>query len=89
LVRESIRTGMIPILNTMAIVGIVSLPGMMTGQILSGTDPSTAVAYQILILFMIASATSLTTMIITLGCVRMLRDPMHRLRWSRIRRRTS
>ena len=40
---ESIRTGMIPIINAMAAAGIVSLPGMMTGQILSGTAPVEAV----------------------------------------------
>jgi putative ABC transport system permease protein len=46
---ESVRTGMIPIVNSMAIAGLVSLPGMMTGQILSGTPPVEAVKYQILI----------------------------------------
>jgi len=54
---ESIRTGMIPIVNSMAIAGLVSLPGMMTGQILSGTPPVEAVKYQILIFFLIASGT--------------------------------
>ncbi len=54
---ESIRTGMIPIINSMAIAGLVSLPGMMTGQILSGTPPVEAVKYQILIFFLIASGT--------------------------------
>ena len=37
--QQAIRTGMIPIDNTMMVVGIVSLPGMMTGQLLSGTAP--------------------------------------------------
>ncbi|MCU7835717.1 MAG: iron export ABC transporter permease subunit FetB [gamma proteobacterium symbiont of Taylorina sp.] len=54
---ESVRTGMIPIINSMAIAGIVSLPGMMTGQILSGTAPIEAVKYQILIFFMISAGT--------------------------------
>ena len=54
---ESIRTGMIPIINSMAIAGLVSLPGMMTGQILSGTPPVEAVKYQILIFFLIATGT--------------------------------
>ncbi|HID49763.1 MAG TPA: ABC transporter permease, partial [Chromatiales bacterium] len=47
--RDSVRVGMIPIINAMAAAGIVSLPGMMTGQILSGTPPLEAVKYQILI----------------------------------------
>lgn len=59
--QQAVRTGMIPIINTMMVVGIVSLPGMMTGQLLSGTAPMDAVKYQIVIMFLIASATALCT----------------------------
>jgi putative ABC transport system permease protein len=59
--QQAIRTGMIPIINAMMVVGIVSLPGMMTGQLLSGTSPLEAVKYQIVIMFLIASATALCT----------------------------
>ncbi len=45
----------------MMVVGIVSLPGMMTGQILAGAAPRDAVKYQIVIMFLIASATALGT----------------------------
>ncbi|MDD2998200.1 MAG: iron export ABC transporter permease subunit FetB [Erysipelotrichia bacterium] len=55
--RESVRTGLIPIINSMAAAGLVSLPGMMTGQILAGNTASDAVRYQILIMFMISSGT--------------------------------
>jgi len=55
--KESMRAGMIPIINSMAAAGIVSLPGMMTGQILSGTEPVEAVKYQILIMFMVTAGT--------------------------------
>ena len=55
--RECMRTGMIPIINSMAAAGLVSLPGMMTGQILGGTPPVEAVKYQILIIFLIAAGT--------------------------------
>lgn len=48
-VRESLETALIPTLNSMVGMGIVSLPGMMTGQILSGTLPTTAILYQICI----------------------------------------
>jgi putative ABC transport system permease protein len=65
-VRHAIRTGMIPIINMMMIVGLVSLPGMMTGQLLSGTSPIEAVKYQIVIMFLIASATALGTVTIVL-----------------------
>ena len=54
--QDAVRSGMIPILNAMAAAGIVSLPGMMTGQILAGSPPLQAVAYQIVVMFMIAAA---------------------------------
>ncbi len=47
------RTAMIPIINSLFAVGLVSLPGMMTGQILSGVDPLIAVRYQIMVMAMI------------------------------------
>ncbi len=59
--QQAVRTGMIPIINAMMVVGIVSLPGMMTGQLLSGAAPMGAVKYQIVIMFLIASATALCT----------------------------
>ncbi len=55
--KECTRTGMVPIINSMAAAGVVSLPGMMTGQILGGTPPVEAVKYQILIMFLIAAGT--------------------------------
>jgi UDP-glucose/iron transport system permease protein len=63
LLRDAIRTGMIPIINAMAIVGIVSLPGMMTGQLLAGADPKDAVLYQIVVMYMLAASTSVAAMI--------------------------
>jgi len=60
-IRQAVRTGMIPILNSMTVVGLVSLPGMMTGQLLAGVPPSEAVKYQIVIMFLIASVTGLGT----------------------------
>jgi putative ABC transport system permease protein len=58
-IQQAVRTAMTPIINTMMVVGLVSLPGMMTGQILAGADPLQAVMYQIAIMFMIAAGTSL------------------------------
>ncbi len=55
-VNNSLETALLPTLNSMVGMGIVSLPGMMTGQILSGTLPTTAIMYQIAI--MIAICTS-------------------------------
>ncbi|MGQ7868187.1 ABC transporter permease [Sunxiuqinia sp. sy24] len=51
--KEAIRTAMAPNLATMATIGLVSLPGMMTGQILGGSDPVLAVKYQIMVMVII------------------------------------
>ncbi len=71
----------------MMVVGLVSLPGMMTGQILAGADPADAVAYQILIMFMIAGATAVGTILLCLLAYRILADPFERIRWDRITER--
>ena len=55
-----------PTINAMMVVGIVSLPGMMTGQLLAGTSPFEAVKYQIVIMFLIASGTALGTVFVVL-----------------------
>jgi putative ABC transport system permease protein len=56
-VREAVRVGAMPMLNSMAVIGIISIPGMMTGQILGGSPPMTAAVYQMLILILIATCT--------------------------------
>ena len=56
--RDSLRTALMPIINAMSATGLVALPGMMTGQILAGADPMDAVKYQLLILFLIAGGTA-------------------------------
>ena len=82
--QESIRTGLIPIINAMAAAGIVSLPGMMTGQILAGTPPLEAVKYQIQIMFMIAAGTGFGTVSAISLTARRLFDDRHRLRLERL-----
>ncbi len=57
--RAAMRAGMIPAINSMMGVGLVSLPGMMTGQIIAGADPSDAVRYQVIISMMLTASTSL------------------------------
>jgi putative ABC transport system permease protein len=68
--QEAIKAGLIPTTNTMMVVGIVTLPGIMTGQILAGADPLLAAAYQMLVMFMLALATLITTLLITWGICR-------------------
>lgn len=81
---DSMRTAMIPILNSMAAAGIVSLPGMMTGQILGGNPPMEAVKYQILIMFMIAAGTGFGSVCAILVASKRLFDHRHRLRIDRL-----
>lgn len=82
--RESMRVGMVPMINAMTAAGVISLPGMMTGQILAGAPPMEAVKYQILIMFMITTGTGFGT----LGAVwfgsRRLFDERERLRLDRL-----
>ncbi|TGG92475.1 iron export ABC transporter permease subunit FetB [Natronospirillum operosum] len=82
--RDAMRSGMIPTINAMATAGIVSLPGMMTGQILSGTTPALAVRYQILIMLAIAVGTGFGTMAGVLIASRNLFDGRQRLRLDRL-----
>ncbi|GMR08173.1 MAG: iron export ABC transporter permease subunit FetB [Gammaproteobacteria bacterium] len=84
--RDSMRTGMMPIINAMAIAGVVSLPGMMTGQILSGIPPLEAVKYQILIMFLIASSTGFGVMTAVHLVSRRLFDQRQRLHLDRLSR---
>lgn len=68
--REAIRAGLIPTINTMMVVGLVTLPGIMTGQLLSGVDPLVATSYQMVIMFMLAFTTLVTTLLVTSGICR-------------------
>ncbi|MGE4469292.1 MAG: iron export ABC transporter permease subunit FetB [Desulfovibrio sp.] len=57
--REAVRAGMIPSITSMMGVGLVFIPGMMTGQILSGTDPMLAIRYQIVVMLMLVGSTAI------------------------------
>jgi putative ABC transport system permease protein len=63
--RQALRASLIPTINGLMVVGIVTLPGMMTGQILAGSSPLTAVRYQIVVVFMQAAAVAITTTLVT------------------------
>ena len=63
-VSSAFRAALIPSVNAMAAMGLVFLPGMMTGQILSGTEPLIAVKYQIAIMCVITGSVALTTFMI-------------------------
>lgn len=61
----AIRTGTLPIINSMMVAGLVSLPGMMTGQLIAGISPLEAVKYQIVIMFLISTSTVLGTLVVS------------------------
>ncbi len=63
IIRDSIRTGMQPTIDSTKTLGIVSLPGMMSGLILAGTSPVNAIKYQIMVTFMLLSTTSIASFI--------------------------
>ncbi len=62
--RSALSAGMLPTINSMTVVGLVSLPGMMTGQILAGVAPEQAIKYQIITMFFIAAGTSLSCLLV-------------------------
>ncbi len=83
-IRAAMRRGLMPLINAMATTGIVSLPGMMSGQILAGVAPTDAVRYQLLVMFLIAGATGLGAVIAIHAAAWRLTDARHRLRPDRL-----
>jgi UDP-glucose/iron transport system permease protein len=78
--REAIKSALAPTVSTMATIGLVSLPGMMTGQILGGSFPEVAIKYQLAIMIAIFSATTITTVINLLLSIRVSFNEYHILR---------
>ncbi len=83
-VREALRTGLVPTINSMSAVGLVFIPGMMTGQILAGIAPMEAVKYQLLVMFLIAGGNAFGVLGAVLAGSRRLSDARHRLRLDRL-----
>jgi putative ABC transport system permease protein len=83
-VQQAVRVGMLPTISTMLVTGVVSLPGMMTGQIIAGQDPGQAARYQIMIMFLIAAGTALGTFSVVLLCYRRLFNSDHQFLPSRL-----
>ena len=77
--------GMLPVINQMVAAGIVTLPGIMTGQILAGMDPLEAVKYQILLMFLLAGAGGLVAVTVVLLAACRFTDDRQRLRLDRLR----
>jgi putative ABC transport system permease protein len=86
-VRQAVKTGLLPTLNTMAAAGIITMPGIMTGQILAGMDPIAAAQYQILLMFLLAGGSMLGVTVAAMLAVRRLTDERQRLRLDRLTKR--
>ena len=83
-VRDAIRRGLVPIINQMSAAGVVTLPGIMTGQILAGLDPIEAVKYQILLMFLLAGGSGLAAAGAAYLAAWRLTDERQRLRLDRL-----
>ncbi|WP_291424174.1 iron export ABC transporter permease subunit FetB [Deinococcus sp.] len=84
LMATAVKTGMLPTLNSMTVMGIVSLPGMMTGQILAGESPQNAVHYQLVMMFVLAASSALGSLGVVLLAYHRLFDNRDRLRLERL-----
>jgi len=78
--RDAATTGMISILNFMKTVGIVALPGAMTGMILAGAEPLEAVLLQVIVAYMLLSSVTITSVVAVELTVRKFFTPFHQLR---------
>ncbi|KAI9472416.1 MAG: hypothetical protein EXX96DRAFT_489590 [Benjaminiella poitrasii] len=81
---EAVRLSMLPTINQMSVIGLIAIPGMMTGQILGGAPVSNAVKYQQIIMFLISASTALGVLSAVVTCIRVLIDSRHRLRPEKI-----
>lgn len=84
LLRESVRRGIVPSINQMSAAGIITLPGIMTGQIIAGMDPIEAAKYQILLMFLLCGASGMAAIAAAYGAMRRLTDERGRLRLDRL-----
>lgn len=73
-IQRALRAALLPTLNTLATMGLVSIPGMMTGQILGGSPPATAIGYQAVIMLAILASVSLSSLLVIHIAGRLLID---------------
>jgi putative ABC transport system permease protein len=78
--RAALKDAFSPMIATTATMGIISLPGMMTGQILGGSDPTVAIKYQMMIMIAIMSASVMTVFISISGSSKFVFDRYGRFR---------
>ena len=82
--KSAIKSGLIPTINALMVLGIVKLPGMMTGQILGGVSPIESVKYQLIIMYMISAAAAISLFVLTMLIEKDLFNNRHQLRYDLI-----
>ncbi|CDH55781.1 upf0014-domain-containing protein [Lichtheimia corymbifera JMRC:FSU:9682] len=82
---DAVRLAMLPTINRMSIVGLITIPGTMTGQILGGAPIWNAVRYQEIISFMITASSGIAVLGVVASCLHAVIDTKHRLRTERVK----
>jgi len=81
---EALRLALTPTINQMSVIGIIAIPGMMTGAILGGSSVEQAAKLQMIIMFMISASTALASIFTTVLALGMVVDADHRVRSDRV-----
>ncbi|KAF7422487.1 hypothetical protein PC9H_010643 [Pleurotus ostreatus] len=81
---DALRLALAPIVNRMSVLGIISIPGMMTGAILGGASVEYAARLQVIIIFMISASTTLAAIVATGAALAVVVDGEHRVREDRV-----
>lgn len=84
-IAESIKSGLNPLIGTMSVIGLISLPGMMTGQILGGSSPVIAIKYQIMIMLAIFAGCTINLFLSIIFSNRFVFDGYGRLKRNMLR----
>ncbi|MEO0637890.1 MAG: ABC transporter permease [Pseudomonadota bacterium] len=87
-IRQSVHRGLMPTINAMSAIGLVTIPGMMTGQLLAGADVMQAAKYQMILMFMIAGVSIIGVIGAVYAMAHRLTDHRHRLRLDRLQKRS-
>ena len=79
--RGAVRTALLPAIDSTKVVGLIALPGAMTGLILAGVEPIVAIRYQIVVMYMLLAAAAVSAIVAARLARRALFDDADRLRW--------
>jgi len=81
---DALRLALLPTINQMSVIGLISIPGMMTGALLGGSSLNQAAKLQMIIMFMISSSTALAATVSVVLVLMVVIDPENRLRVDRV-----